>query len=162
VMSVSPTWAGALEAVDGEEVDAELDGRLGMADRGALVQDRGTGGFELLDDGPWAVAGRLDNVNLLLDDDAGVGGVVRGDHGGEESEVDAEGVLCHGAAAPDLFAQVLGCGLGEGRQDSKSSSVTDGAGKLGISNPLHSTLHNGDSDAEGPSELGVERHVAGT
>jgi hypothetical protein len=108
--------ASALEAVDGEEVDAELDGRLRVADRGALVQDRGAGGLQLLDDRPGAVAGCLDNVDLLLDNDAGVGGVVWGYHGGEKSEVDAEGVLGHGAAAADFFAQVFGRGLGEGCQ----------------------------------------------
>jgi hypothetical protein len=108
--------ASALEAIDGEEVDAELDGRLRVADRGALVQDRGAGGLQLLDDRPGAVAGCLDNVDLLLDNDAGVGGVVWGYHGGEKSEVDAEGVLGHGAAAADFFAQVFGRGLGEGCQ----------------------------------------------
>lgn len=43
--------AGALEAVDAQKVDAQLDGALRVADRGALVQDCDVGLFQLCDDG---------------------------------------------------------------------------------------------------------------
>lgn len=52
--------AGTLEAVDGEEIDAELLRREGVADGGTLVEDGDSGGFELLDDGAGVVAGGLD------------------------------------------------------------------------------------------------------
>lgn len=96
--------ASALEAVDGEEVDAELNGALGMADGGALMQDEGADGLELLDDGARAVAGGLDDSDALVDDDLGVCAVVRRNHGGEEGDVHAEGVFGHGLAAADLLA----------------------------------------------------------
>ena len=35
----------AFEAVDGEEIDAEFDGALGVADGGAFVEDGAVGGF---------------------------------------------------------------------------------------------------------------------
>lgn len=56
--------------VNGQKVDAQLDSRLGMSDGGALVQDDYTGSLELLDDRPRAVSSRLDNLDLLLNDDA--------------------------------------------------------------------------------------------
>lgn len=106
--------AGALEAVDGEEVDAVLDGAPGVSDRGAFVQDGAAGGFELGDDGAGAVAGRFDDADAAVDDGLGVGVVVGRDEGGEEGQVHAEGVGGHGFAALDLGAEVGGGGLGEG------------------------------------------------
>ena len=53
--------ARALEAVDGEEVDAEVDGGLRVSDGGAFVQDGAVGGFELLNDWAGAVAGSFDD-----------------------------------------------------------------------------------------------------
>lgn len=76
--------AGALEAVDGEEVDAELDGALGVPDRGAFVQDGAVGGFELGDDGAGTVAGCFDDSDAAFYDGEGVGVVVWRDEGGEE------------------------------------------------------------------------------
>lgn len=104
--------AGALEAVDGEEVDAEGDGAPGVPDRGALVQDGAAGGLELPDHGAGGVAGRFDDADPLVDDGLGVAVVVGGDEGGEEGQVHAEGVWGHGFAALDLFAEVGGGGLG--------------------------------------------------
>lgn len=59
--------------------------------------------------------------------------------------------------------------------DSKTAGVADGAGELGVSDPLHPTLHNGyctmlamiwtsgclkiTSYPEGPGESSIERHV---
>ena len=58
----------ALEAVDAEEVDAELDRAGRVPDRRAFVQDRAPGRFELLDDGARAVAGRFDDADAAVDD----------------------------------------------------------------------------------------------
>jgi hypothetical protein len=147
-------------SVDGEEVDAELDGGLRVPDRRALVQDGGAGGFQLLDHWAGRVAGGFDDGDFLLDDDARVGGVVRGHHGGEEGEVDAEGVFGHGAAAADFFAQVLRGGLGEGCElegvlvslfsfsefmityYSQTTGVGHGGGEFGVPDPLHTALHD--------------------
>lgn len=104
--------AGALEAVDGEEVDAEVDGALGVPDRGAFVQDGAVCGFELGDEGAGAVAGCFDDRDAAFDDGEGVGVVVGGVEGGEEGEVYAEGVGGHGFAAGDFVAEVGGGGLG--------------------------------------------------
>lgn len=100
--------AGALEAVDGEEVDAELDGGDGVTDGGALVEDGDAGALELGDDGAGGVASRLDNCDALVDDGLGVCAVVGGHEGGEEGQVDGEGVLSQGLAAADLGAKLVG------------------------------------------------------
>jgi hypothetical protein len=138
--------AGAFEAINREEVDAEFDGAQGVADRGALVQDDTgrVGFFQLLDDGAWAVAGGFHDADSLFQEDAGVGGVVWGHHGGEEGEVYSEGVRGHGFAAADLFAKVFGCGLGQGRDETQTAGVGDGGGELGVAHPHHAALDDGD------------------
>ena len=75
---------GAFEAVDGEEVDAEVYGALRVSDRGAFVQDGAAGGFELPDDGAGGVAGRFDDADPGVYDGLGVAVVVWWDKGGEE------------------------------------------------------------------------------
>lgn len=107
---------GTLEAIDGEEINTQLHGGLGVADGGALVEDGDARLLELLDDGAGVVAGSLDDLDALIDDDLGVGTVVGGNHGGEEGQVDTEGVLGHFAASSDFLAQVFGGGLGEGSE----------------------------------------------
>lgn len=128
--------AGALEAVDAQKVDAELDGALGVADGGALVQDDAAGLFQLGDDGAGAVAGRLDNGDALVDDGLGVGAVVGGVERGQEGDVDGEGVLGQGAALLDLGAQVGGGGEDEGRDDAQAARVGDGGGEFGVADVL--------------------------
>jgi len=97
----------ALEAVDREEVDADLFGGLGVTDARALVDDGEAVLLEVLDDrdggGP---AGRLGNLDALLDDDLGVLVVRRRRDGREEREVDAavkrergEGAWVHRSSA---------------------------------------------------------------
>lgn len=76
--------ARALEAVDRQEIHPEVDGALGVPDRGAFVQDGAAGGFELLDDGAGGVAGCFDYPDPAVYDGLGVAVVVRGDEGGEE------------------------------------------------------------------------------
>lgn len=104
--------ARALEAVDGEKIDAKLDGRFGVPDRGAFVQDDDARGFELRDDGARGVAGCFDNSDAFRDDDGGVGVVVGGYEGGEEGQVDGEGGGGQGAAFTDFGPEGFGGGLG--------------------------------------------------
>ncbi|KAJ6259128.1 LOW QUALITY PROTEIN: Tankyrase-1 [Drechslerella dactyloides] len=82
--------AGALKAVDGEEVDAELLGRERVADGCAFVQDFDVGFFELADYRGRVVAGGFDDFDAFLDDHVGVGVVVRRHERGEERQVDGE------------------------------------------------------------------------
>lgn len=109
--------AGTLEAVNGQEVDAELNGALGMANGSALVEDNDAGLLQLLDDRAGRVACRLDNLDTLVNDGLGVGTVVRRDHGREESDVDGEGLLGKGAAPADFVAEGCGRREDEGRNN---------------------------------------------
>lgn len=106
--------ARALEAVDRQKVHAEVDGALGVPDRGAFVQDGAAGGFELLDDGAGGVACGLNDPDARVYDRLGVAVVVRRDESGEEGQVHGEGVGGHGFAALDFGAEVGGGGLREG------------------------------------------------
>ena len=106
--------AGALEAVNGHEIDAELGGRLCVPDGGALVEDDDTSSLELLNDRAGAVTCRLDNVDALLNDDPCVRSIVRWDHSWEEGDVDAEWLARQLPGLADLFSQVFGGGLCEG------------------------------------------------
>lgn len=108
--------AGALETVNGEEVNAQLDSGFGVADGSALVEDDCAGLLELLDDGARVVAGGLDDLDSFIDDDLCVGAVVWGHHGGEEGQVDTEGVFGHSAASSDFLAQVFRGRLSESSQ----------------------------------------------
>ena len=76
--------AGALEAVDGEEVDAELRGAQRVPDRGAFVQDHAAGGLQLPDHGARTVAGGFHDADPGVDDGLRVGVVVWGLKGREE------------------------------------------------------------------------------
>lgn len=116
----------ALKTVDTEEVDAQLDGALSMANRGALVEDNDAGLLQLRYDRPGRVSCGLDDLDPLVDDGLSVCGVVRGHHGGKKGDVDTEGVLGEGAAALDLLAQFLGAGEDEGGDDTQASGVGDG------------------------------------
>lgn len=49
-----------LEAIDGDEVDAQLFSRQSVADRGAFMKDLDICGLEQLDVGARTVARRLD------------------------------------------------------------------------------------------------------
>jgi hypothetical protein len=108
--------AGALEAVDAEEIDAEFDGRLRVADCGAFVQNYTAVGFEQFDYGAGTIACGLDDLDALVDADLGVFAVWGCVHRGEEGDIYAEGVRGHGLCFADLFAQVFGGGLCEGSE----------------------------------------------
>jgi hypothetical protein len=153
--------AGAFEAVDGQEVDAELDGAEGVPDGGALVQDdAGRLGFlEHLDDGAGRVAGRLDDADAFVEDGLRVARVVGRVDGGQQGEVDAEGLVRHALASSDLLAQGVGRRLGERREDSESAGVGHRRGHFRISHPLHAALHDGHADPQLAGEGRVEGHV---
>ena len=85
--------AGTFEAVDREEVNAEFDGGLRVADRRAFVEDDDVGGFEHFDDRARGVAGCFHSTDAFFDADFGVRGVVGWSYGGEERDVDTEGLL---------------------------------------------------------------------
>lgn len=151
-----------LEAVDAEEVDAELDGALCVSNSGcarchgvsvcrtyervfltkegrlltALMQYDTPGLLELPDDWPRAVAGRLDDVDALVDDGLGVSTVVGRVEGRQEGDVDSEGVLGQFPALLDLLAQVCWRWEDESRDDAKPAGVGDGTGQLGVSDVL--------------------------
>lgn len=136
--------ARALEAVDAEEVDAQLDGALGVADGGALVQDGDARGLELADDGAGRVAGRLDDAHALVDDGLRVRRVVGRQHRRQQRQVDGERVLGQRAAALDLGAQGLGRGEDEGRDDAQAAGVGHGRGEVGGADVHHAALDDGD------------------
>ena len=105
-----------LESVDAEEVNAELHGALGVADRGALVQDHCAVLLEHLYDWAGTVAGCLDDADALIYYDLGVLGVWGWVDRGEEGDVYAEGIFSHGLGFADFFAKVFGSWLSEGCQ----------------------------------------------
>lgn len=135
--------AGAFETVNGEEVDTELDGALGMANGGALVEDGDAGLLQLRNDRPGRVSGSLDNLDAFVDDSLGVSAVVGRNHGGEESDVDTEGVLGQLAAALNLFAEGGGRGKDEGGYDTQTASVGDSRGQFGGTDVHHAALDDG-------------------
>ena len=104
----------AFEAVDGEEVDAEFDGRLRVSDGGAFVEDGAVGGFELLDYGARAVTGGFDDPDAFVDDRLSVAVVVWRDESGEEGQVDSEWILGHGSTSSNLLPKIVRGGLCEG------------------------------------------------
>ena len=136
--------AGALEAVDAEEIDAELDGALGVLDARALVQDDDASGLELLNHGSRRVACRLDNLDALIDDGLGKGAVVWWHERGEEGDVDAKGALGEGPAALNLLAQVIGSWVDEGGNDAEATCVTNSGGEFCGANVHHATLNDRD------------------
>lgn len=146
--------ASTFEAVNAQKVDAELDGTLGVADGGALVQDDAAGLFQLGDDGAGAVAGRLDDVDALVDDGLGVGAVVGGVERGQEGDVDGKGVFGQGAALLDLLAEIGGRGEDEGRDDAQAAGVGDGGGECGVADVL-------DGNDDGVRWMGCESSVRG-
>ena len=118
--------AGAFETVDAEEVDAELNGALGMSNTCTLVKNDHTSLLELRDDRSGRVTRRLHDLDALIDNSLSVCAVVRGDHSGEKSDIHAEGVLSEGSAALDFFAQGGGRGEDESGDDTETAGVGDG------------------------------------
>lgn len=150
--------AGALEAIDAQEIDAEADGRFRVPDRGALVDDDAAGLLEQPDHGARRVARRFHDPDPAVDDGLRVGEVVGRVERGQEREVDAERVRGQDAGAGDFGGQVRGGRLGQGGEDAEAAGVGDGGGEGGESHPLHAALDDGDADLEGGGEAGGEGH----
>lgn len=104
--------AGALEPIDGQEVDAHLHAALRVSDGRALVQHDEAVVFEHLDD-ILDQAGGLDDLDAFIDDDLGVLLVWRRVDGRQDSQVAGEGLRSHGAAFSNLLPQVVWGWLGE-------------------------------------------------
>ena len=126
----------ALKPVNAQEIDTKLHGRLGVPDGGALVQHDAAGLLELGDDGARRVAGCLDDLDALVDDDLGIGVVVGGHKRREQRDVDTERLARHGPAPADLLAQPLRLGENERRDDTQAARVGHGTGHLGGSDML--------------------------
>lgn len=94
--------ARALEAVNAQEIDAQLHGRRCVPDRRALVDHDAARGLEAPDDGARAVARRLDDADPGVDDGRRVGVVIGWVERREQRDVHAEGVWGQGAAFRDL------------------------------------------------------------
>lgn len=105
---------GTFKAVDGEEIDAELDRRLSVADCGAFMEDGAVSGFELLDKRARIVAGSLDNGDAFVNNGLRIAVVIGRNQGGKKGEVDAERVFGHLSTSLDLFPEVVGGRLGQG------------------------------------------------
>ena len=71
------------------------------------MEHRAAGLFELADDLAGIRAGGLNDPNALVDDGVRVGAVIGGVDSREDGEVDAEGVLRHGAASADFLPEVV-------------------------------------------------------
>lgn len=125
-----------LEAINAQKVNTELNGTLGMADGGALVQDNAASGLEFGNDWARAVSGRLDDADAFVDDGLGVGAVVGRVDGGQQGDVDGKGVLCQCATLLDLLAQVGGRGKDEGGDDAQAASIGNRRGKFSVPNML--------------------------
>lgn len=149
----------AFESVYGEEIYSELDGALCVPDSSTFVENDGTSGLQLGNDWTGAITCSLDDLDTLVDNHLSVGAIVRGDHGRQKGDVNAEWVFGHLLTPPDLISQVLGCGLGESCEDTQPSRIRHGSGQLSISNILHATLHDRNFNAQAASQLGVEGHL---
>ena len=95
----------ALEAVDADRVAADGLRLEGVPDRGALVDDLDARRVQVRHHLLWIAPGRLDDLYAALDDGANVARVVRGIDRGQESEVHADGLVGHLAAAADLVGE---------------------------------------------------------
>ena len=135
------------------------------------MEDDDAGLLQHRDDWARAVSCGLNDPDLLIDNDLSICGIVWGDHSGEERDVDGERLLGHGTASADFLPEVFRGRLREGGElliqifsvtrsieranftlrrtlkctyDSETASVADRRCKLRVSNPLHTTLNDGD------------------
>lgn len=135
---------GAFEAVDAEKVDAQLDGALGVPDGRALVENNDAGVLEHLDHGTRAVAGRLDDLDALLDDNTCVGCIVGWYECRQERNVDGEGVRRQPPAQANLGPQLLRRRKYQSRNDTQRARVRDRRGQCRSAHVLHAALHDWD------------------
>lgn len=137
---------GTFKPINAQKVHTQLHRTQSMPNRRTLVQNhtRRVRLLQHLDHRARTIARRLHNPDAFLNHHAGVGAVVWRHHGGQESDVDAEGEFGHGSRAADFFAQVFGRGLREGCEDAEAAGVGDGGGELGVAYPHHAALNDGD------------------
>jgi hypothetical protein len=75
----------------------------------AFVNDDNPSGLKLFDNFSGTISCSFDNLDTFIDDDLGVGLVVRWYDGGEEYEVYSEGLASHCSTSSNLFVKILFC-----------------------------------------------------
>lgn len=123
---MSKNLPSTLKAVNRQEINTHLDGTLGMSDGGALVKHNDASLLEGSNNGTRAVTSRLDNFDALINHNADVSRVVWRDHGRQEGQVDAEGLVGHSPALADLLPQALWRREDEGRNNAQATSIRHG------------------------------------
>jgi len=112
-----------------------------MADGGALVQHNAPGLLELGDDRAGRVAGRLDNLDALVNHHLGVGVVVGRNKSRKKGDVDTKGARRHLFALSDLLAQAFGLRPDQGRDDAQTAGIGHGARHFGVAYMLPRGRH---------------------
>lgn len=115
--------AGAFEAVDADRIDAGAlcTERVPYSD--TLVHNPDAVVLELTEELPRHVARRFNDAHTAVDDGVHVVGIWRGLDRGQHGDIHAEGSFGHAAAAVYLLAQMVGCRLGQSRQDAQAAGV---------------------------------------
>ncbi|MCY1304801.1 hypothetical protein D9M70_545700 [compost metagenome] len=119
-----------------------------MADRHALVdhlhaRSLGAGDMFLR-----VVAGGLQHLDAVLDDDIEVARVRRRVDRRQQRQVHAEWLVGHIAATADFLAQRLGGRLRQRGEDAQPAGVGDGRGHFRVADPLHAALDDRVADAK--------------
>lgn len=161
--------AGTLEAVDGEHVGAHTLGTACVTNGGALVDNIGTGLFDHFDDVAGVVAGGLKDAYAFVESRLGIANVVGRIDGGQKGDVDGKRAIVVLSLLSDVvrdervgladgLAKSIRRGLSQSGEGTESTSVADGGGEGGCTDPLHAALNQGDAQAELFSERSDE-HV---
>ena len=114
--------------------------------------------FEMVDMFLRLVARCLDDLDPSLDDRLPVFGIGGWLDCGQDGEVHTERLVRHLLRARDLFGKVFRGGLGQRRQEPKSSSICYGCHHFCVSDPLHATLDDRVLDAEFFRKAGLNGH----
>ena len=153
------TWVpGALEAVHGDHVGAQLDGFERVADRHAFVDHDNPGRLEQLDVLLWITAGRLHHGNFLLDDDVAVAREIGVHRHGKQGQVAPERLVGERFAFADFFAQIFRRWLGECGDDAQPTSVGHRCRKAGVPDVVHTTLDQRVLDPKDLRDAGFQDH----
>ena len=150
--------AGAFEAVDARGVAADALGLEGVAHRGAFVDHLDAGVFQVGQHRLRIVARGFHRLDAAVDDGLDDGRVVRRVERGQESQIDADGLVGHVLGPGDLVGEVLRRLLGQRGDDAKPSRLGDRRGEFGETDIVHPALDDGMFDAEqfGDSRLHVD------
>src|SRR5882757_7822242 len=139
---------GALESVYGDYIHTAALGREGVPDGRALVHDLYVCSLEPRDVLARAVAGCLDDAHATLDNDIDVVRVRRRGQCWKDCEINREGTVRHGATPLNFPAQHLRRRLSQSGQHTERTGIRHGRGELRAAHPLHSSLNDGDLDAQ--------------